>query len=447
MARKRLCGMAACIMAVMTMFDLLGTVKVCALTTDIAEQSEYDNLSDSTNVCTGEVWSETEYDGWQLTWSVGNFYDRLDRIEKDGIIYLYSYDGNGRRISKSSDRLTTTYGYNTEGYLVSETREDNVLEYSYEYDEETREMKLCGFTYAAVDYVYEYDENGSIRGIVSEGNEVARYTYNYGVCVKVLGIDENGTWVERSDDSEFVGNINPFRYTQKYLDSETGWYWMDRYYVQSDGRFVDGISKEKAEELREKYGDTAEIYCKIYTVGADIIENSAVNVLSDDDEMDIDYIARVLYCESSAYIPDQQAVAWCIKTRMNDEYGNQTTAIGTVTYNGEFAGPSSRTDFYSVRSGSSWISACTMAKELNSGKNPMPYKPSGYTEQKYFRSIGRMTELLEENAGTLSLSDSGANIYDLVIIGFGDIGNRTVLESDLVQGYRGIRNVFFKIVE
>ena len=99
MVRKRLCGMAACIMAAMTMFDLLGTIKVCALTTDIAEQSEYDNLSDITNVCTGEVWSETEYDGWQLTWSVGNFYDRLDKIDKDGIIYLYSYDGNGNRIS------------------------------------------------------------------------------------------------------------------------------------------------------------------------------------------------------------------------------------------------------------------------------------------------------------------------------------------------------------
>ena len=45
------------------------------------------------------LWSETEYDGWQLTWSVGNFYDRLDKIDKDGIIYLYSYDGNGNRIS------------------------------------------------------------------------------------------------------------------------------------------------------------------------------------------------------------------------------------------------------------------------------------------------------------------------------------------------------------
>ena len=45
------------------------------------------------------LWSETEYDGWQLTWSVGYFYDRLDKIDKDGIIYLYSYDGNGNRIS------------------------------------------------------------------------------------------------------------------------------------------------------------------------------------------------------------------------------------------------------------------------------------------------------------------------------------------------------------
>lgn len=138
----------------------------------------------------------------------------------------------------------TTYKYSSDGYLISEKKEDAVIEYNYVYDEVTGLMKLYGFTYADAEYVYEYDEAGSIIGIVSDGNEVVRYIYDYGVCKQVLGTDDNGTWVEKGDDSTFIGNINSFRYTQKYLDSETGWYWTDRYYVQSDGRFLDGISDE-----------------------------------------------------------------------------------------------------------------------------------------------------------------------------------------------------------
>lgn len=443
---------------------LFRTIDVSAASLDMSEQSETDyDLMGNIWTGSGEVWSEPEYDGWQLTWSAGIFYDRLDRIEKDGIIYIYSYDDNGHRISKSSDGLLVTYEYNADGYLLSEKKEDTVIEYSYVYNQVTGRMRLYGFTYDGVEYVYEYehDDAGAIIGIASEGNEVVRYTYNYGVCENVLGIDENGMWVEKSDDSTFVGNINPFRYTQKYLDVETGWYWSERYYAQADGRYIDGISDEKAEQLYELQGDSIEIYCKRYTVGADITGNNAVMSLADNADATVDYIAKVLYCESSAYIPDQQGVAWCIKSRMDAGYGGRTTAIGIVTYNNEFAGDMQhndtngdgiaqdkeniRQDFHEHEENAAWRSACQLAIQLNNGNNPTPYKPSGYTGQMFFRSIDTMTGKLIDDSGTLRLGADGPVIYSLLIIDFGNIASRAVLESSIVQGYSGQRNVFFKI--
>ena len=86
-----------------------------------------------------------------------------------------------------------------------------------------------------------------------------------------------------------------------------------------------------------------------------------------------------------------------------------------------------------------------MAIQLNNGNNPTPYKPSGYTGQMYFRSIGTMTENLIDDSGTLIWKEDGSIIYSLLIIDFGNIASRAVLESSIVQGYSGQRNVFFKI--
>ena len=63
----------------------------------------------------------------------------------------------------------------------------------------------------------------------------------------------------------------------------------------------------------------------------------------------------------------------------------------------------------------------------------------------YFRSIGTMTENLIDDSGTLIWKEDGSIIYSLLIIDFGNIASRAVLESSIVQGYSGQRNVFFKI--
>ena len=180
----------------------------------------------------GIVWSESEYDGWSLTWSVGDFYDMLDSIEKDGVYYRYTYDDAGRRIAKSSDGITVTYTYDEAGKLVSENDGSNITEYIYSYDDEEGYMLLTGLRYNGIEYSYEFDANGSISGILYQGEKIAGYEYFYGSCIGVYGRNEAGEWEDKRGDTEFIGNINPYRYVRQYLDVETGWYWVGRYYSQ-----------------------------------------------------------------------------------------------------------------------------------------------------------------------------------------------------------------------
>lgn len=420
-------------------------VFICPVEVSAAGEDTGDAALEETAGNTGIVWSEAVYDGWALSWSAGEFYDELNRSEKDGIVCIYTYNDKGYRVSKTVNSYTIRYEYDEAGRLTAESDGDSRIEYDYALDVRTGEMLLAGFQYNGIAYTYEFDACGSISGIWCGEEKVARYGYLYGVCNQVSGLNENGEWEDKSDDPAFIGNINPYRYMRQYLDQETGWYWIGRYYSQEGGRFVDGVSDDKAEKLIGIYGDTLEIYCKRYTVGAD--KNAFVSRMRTS-VSDEEYIARVLYCESSLYIPDQQAVAWCIKARMNAEYGGETTAIGTVRYNNEFAGPPEynteypRSDFYNAVSGSGWISACALARELNSGNDPTSQKPTGFTDQLSFRSVPTFTAGVSE-ASSGKLYFNGNEIEDVAVMGFGSITSKSVIDSQLIQGYSGIRNIFF----
>lgn len=431
---RRLCAAILCLL----LFILL----VCPVRVLAGEKHE---VSGEKPDSMGLVWSEAVFDGWSLTWSAGEFYDVLNRAEKDGVICTYTYNAEGYRTAKNVNGYMVQYQYDEAGNLILEDSVNGRIEYIYAFDSESEKLLLSGFRYDGTEYTYEIDNRGSISGILCGENKIAAYDYSNGVCSGVLGFNENGEWVDKSGDFGFIGNINPFRYVRRYLDRETGWYWMGRYYSQERGRFVDGISDEKATELTAVYGDLLEIYCKRYTWGAD--KNASVSRMRTT-VSDEEYIARVLYCESSLYIPDQQGVAWCIKARMNAGYGGQTTAIGTVRYNNEFAGPPEyntaypRSDFYDAVSGSGWISACALAKELNQGNDPTAQKPAGFTSQLSFRSVSKLTAgISEDSAGNLYFN--GVRITDVAVMGFGSISSKTVIESPLIQSYSGIRNIFF----
>ena len=84
---------------------------------------------------------------------------------------------------------------------------------------------------------YHYFKNlqGDIVGIVDgNGKMAAAYRYDAWGNHKVY----DGNFRERHD-TDFIGNINPFRYRGYYYDAETGLYYLQsRYYDPAFGRFI-----------------------------------------------------------------------------------------------------------------------------------------------------------------------------------------------------------------
>lgn len=175
---------------------------------------QYDNngnLTQKTHKTTGEI-----------TTFVYDTENRLVQVSKPGITALYKYDPFGRRIEKSVNGILTKYLYDNE---------DIVLEYdgagqmvaSYTHGpgiDEPLSMERPG-----QEYYYHQDGLGSVTALTNNSGDLAqRYEYDsYGKIVTTL--DPNLT--------------QPFSYTGREYDEETGlYYYRARYYDADAGRFI-----------------------------------------------------------------------------------------------------------------------------------------------------------------------------------------------------------------
>lgn len=74
---------------------------------------------------------------------------------------------------------------------------------------------MCGVKYNDKFYNYVRNAYGDIVAITSYGKAVAYYNYDaWGNCV-----------VGQYEDTEDIGNINPFRWKGHYYDAESGLYY------------------------------------------------------------------------------------------------------------------------------------------------------------------------------------------------------------------------------
>ena len=101
---------------------------------------------------------------------------------------------------------------------------------------------LSGLRVGSSEYYYYRNGQGDIIGIIdSTGSIAAKYSYDaWGNPVAIT--DGNGNDV--SGNAGHIANINPFRYRGYFYDIETGLYYLQsRYYDSQVGRFVnaDGI--------------------------------------------------------------------------------------------------------------------------------------------------------------------------------------------------------------
>lgn len=420
-------------------FIVITTLNMCTVT--VLAQDENEDF-DLTIQNSGIVWSEPEFEEWKLTWRVGAFYDQLSAIEKNGYEITYQYNDEGQRIKKTTSSGSIDYFYDSDGRLAMQYNGEALIEFEYSFDKEIYEMALMGFDYENNEYKYVFDEHGCISGIELDGEVIVQYEYLCGVCVGVYGKDSLGNWCDKTEDANFIGNINPYRYKRRYLDNETGWYYDGRYYSQEYGRFIDGISREQAEELATVYGMTNELILKQYYLGTSDVALKRSRVGSDNPQ--INYIATIIYNESRAYHNDQAAVAWCIRSRAEStlsRFADVTTAYEVVIKQGEFNEPK-----VELSSGEFAQTALLLAVALYNN-NSLGSQPSGYSGQLFFRSVSNAQSKMSFSSGYAYIDevyDDAHKICNISVIDHGTISSETDLNA--LNEYSGKRNVFFDYI-
>lgn len=187
---------------------------------------------------------------WNYTWDAEN---RLVAMEAIATVPVearqrleFAYDWMGRRIQKrvytwntttSAYQLLTTTKFVYDGWtLMAELNAANAPVRSYVWNEQGANGLggLLLVNEGANSYLVGHDGNGNVAALVNAGtgNVAASYDYNpFGEAVKATG--------------EYAAR-NPFQFSTKYTDGETGLlYYGYRYYNPSAGRW---LSKDPIEE-------------------------------------------------------------------------------------------------------------------------------------------------------------------------------------------------------
>ena len=157
---------------------------------------------------------------WTYTWQHGR---QLVGMEKDGTSISYTYNADGKRISKTIDGITYNYHYLGD-QLVEMTWGSNRMRFSYD------AIGAMSVSYNGTDYFYLRNAQGDVTGLVdSTGAKVVTYAYD----------PWGKTWAASGTLAFTLGTFNPLRYRGYVYDTETGLYYLNsRYYNPVWGRFI-----------------------------------------------------------------------------------------------------------------------------------------------------------------------------------------------------------------
>lgn len=170
----------------------------------------------------------------------------------------YTYDNNGNTLTKADSSGTTTYTWDFENHLTS-VHPPSETTVTFKYDPFGRRIQKAGS-------VFVYDGANLIETADASGYLVARYVFGSGID-EPFAAYRSGTWEFYEADGlgsvtslststgtmsdnfvyDSVGNVisstgasaQPFRYTGREWDAETGlYYYRARYYDAEIGRFL-----------------------------------------------------------------------------------------------------------------------------------------------------------------------------------------------------------------
>jgi RHS repeat-associated protein len=242
------------------------------LRANVASNYGYDKIYQLTQVIQGAATTEnytydpvgnrlTDFSG--QTYSYNNSSNHLDSAGST----TYTYDANGNTQTKVAASGTTQYTWDQENRLKQVTPPGTAGTATFTYDPFGRRVQKA-FTVNSVTTTtnYLYDGANIIEELDQNGNSVARYTYDQAIDEPLAmvrnavisfferdGLGSNTSLTNSSGEitdtytfDSFGNSIasagtttNPFRYTGREYDAETGLYYVRaRYYDSSTGRFM-----------------------------------------------------------------------------------------------------------------------------------------------------------------------------------------------------------------
>jgi len=175
----------------------------------------------------------------------------------------YTYDSNGNTLTKVVSSNTTTYAWDYENRLTSVTLPSSGGTVTFEYDPLGRRIEKVSPTFTSI---FAYDGDNLIETVNSSGGVVARYTqtknideplaelrssttsyYEADGLGSITSLTSSAGAIANSYTYDSYGNVtassgsvsNPFQYTGREFDTETGlYYYRARYYDPTVGRFL-----------------------------------------------------------------------------------------------------------------------------------------------------------------------------------------------------------------
>lgn len=213
------------------------------------------NRTDEVVTESGTITKNAHYDYNAQNRISGYTYDNNGNILSNGES-SFTYDELNRMKTTTASEVTTSYGYNGDGYRVSKTSGEETTYYLYEADKVILEQDSSGTTVRNVygtnlisrSFIDTKDKTINARHIMRVMHKnTAFYQYNGHADVTRIS-DFNGNCQEYTYDA--FGNIltetgsgdvgeNPFRYAGYRYDNESGLYYLNaRYYDPKTARFM-----------------------------------------------------------------------------------------------------------------------------------------------------------------------------------------------------------------
>ena len=181
------------------------------------------------------------YGDREFTWTYGrSLASVLDGMDE----YTYTYDENGIRTSKTVDGVTTYYN-TKDGVILSQTDGENTWYFQYD----TSGTPL-GFVLNGTQYFYITNQMNDVLAITDTNGDIVG-NYEYDAWGKVLTANTD------------LAKQNPLRYRGYYYDNETGYYYLQsRYYDSNICRFINSDVAEISQMAKDvPVGTNLFAYC------------------------------------------------------------------------------------------------------------------------------------------------------------------------------------------